>query len=169
MPTKRKGASKHRHSRRRRSVRGAGKLSNIFNKFTSNKSNKSSLSGITKLEPSHSKTHVENMRFKFIGYQIPPRTDLLLYTGNIRMEKGKMHYMPGGFVLWRGDDEARKPKGWYYVTKFDSDNMPLGLATRVENPDNGKIMMDDKDNIIDERFDYGRYDVVPGPGHTLLY
>ena len=162
MPTKRKGASKHRHSRRsrrhsrrRRSVRGG-----MF-RF------KQSEPSLPTLVTSHTGTHVENMRFKFIGKQI--RTDLLLFTGNIQMIDGEIHYMPGGFVLWRGDDEARKPKGWYYVTKFDSDNMPLGLATRVENPDNGKIMMDDKGNIIYERFDYGRYDVVPGPGHPWLY
>jgi hypothetical protein len=119
-----------------------------------------------KLEPSHTETRVD-IPFKFIGKQI--RTDLLRYIGNIQMIDEEIHYMPGGFVLWRGDsDNSQSRGGWYQVTEFDSDNMPLGLATHVDNPHDKNIMMDDKGNIIYERFDYGRYDVVPGPGHPLL-
>jgi len=160
MPTKRKGASKHRQSRRsrrhsRRSVRGAGKLSNIF-KF---KSNKSSLSGITNpsfptLEPSHAGTRVE-VPFEFIGD--PIRTDLLRYTGYIQMKDGKKHYMPGGFVLWGGDNTSSKIGGWFQVKKFNPiTNMPEGRAYRVRSPETPPVRIKDSSG----RDDFEVFDLV---------
>lgn len=130
MPTKRKGASKHRQSRRsrhsrrhrhsRRSVRGG-----MFGR------NKPTM--LPTLEPSHS--GIRNMPFKLIGRKTP--SDLLMFTGNIQMKDGNAHYMPNGFVLWRGDEIAYKPSGWYQVKQFDRiTNMPIGRAYRVDSPEN---------------------------------
>jgi len=149
MPTKRKGASKHRqsrrsrrHSRRRRSVRGG-----MFSR--------------SKSFP----THVENEPFKLIGQNTP--SDLLLYTG---MKDGTGKYMPGGFVFWRGDPEANINSGWYQVQNFDETNMPLGLAYLVESNDAGPIIGPDGHPRVVKHQSHviGRDDPAtarpPGPG-----
>ena len=174
MPTKRKGASKHRQSRRsrrhsRRSVRGAGKSTSSMKKPSSMKSMNSSLRGITKLEPSHAVNYVKNMPFKLIG--IGKRSDLQLFTGNFQMKDGNAHYLPGGFVFWRGDDEARKIGGWYQVKKFDPiTNMPEGPAYRVESNEDGPIIgTNGRPTIVDEEGHViGSPDTphLPGFGHA---
>jgi hypothetical protein len=165
MPTKRKGASKHRQSRRsrrhsRRSVRGAGK----FPKFKESiKSFKSRLSMFKKkptmtLKPSHSGTYVVNRPFQLIGKNADSErhTNLLKYTGMI---DGMGKYMPGGFVYWRGDDEARKPHAWYEVKEFD-DNMPVGEAYRVSSPDNPVRI---KDTRGDDEYEVFHFVAKSGP------
>jgi hypothetical protein len=129
MPTKRKGASKHRHSRRsrrhsRRSVRGG--------MFSSKPS--------FPTKPSHSRT-VKNMPFKLIGKKTP--SDLQWFTGNIQTKDGNEHYMPGGFVFWRGDEDSHKNSGWFQVKNFDENNMPIGMAYRVHSPENPVRIGDD--------------------------
>ena len=146
MPTKRKGASKHRQSRRsrhsrrhrhsRRSVRGG-----MFGR------NKPTM--LPTLEPSHSgikKLPSELMplsTFQLIGQkktQTP--SDLLYFTGDFQMKDGNAHYMPNGFVFWRGNPEASKPPGWYQVLEFDEFNMPKGRAYRVDRPENPVMIKD---------------------------
>ena len=122
-------------------------------KPSSMKSMNSSLRGITKLEPSHAVNYVKNMPFKLIG--IGKRSDLQLFTGNFQMKDGNAHYLPGGFVFWRGDDEARKIGGWYQVKKFDPiTNMPEGPAYRVHSPENPVRIKDASDRDDFEVFNH---------------
>jgi hypothetical protein len=129
------------------------------------KSMNSSLHGITKpkpkpsfpsfptLEPSHAVNYVKNMPFKLLG--IGQRSDLQSFTGNFQMKDGNAHYMPGGFVFWRGDDEAHIESGWFQVKKFDPiTNMPEGQAYRVHSPDNPVRIKDTRGHDDFETFNF---------------
>jgi hypothetical protein len=149
MPTKRKGASKHRQSRRsrrhsRRNVRGAGKFKDFKESIKSglyNISNMFKKKSTMTLEPYQNITRVSDETFTLIGKYADSKmhTDLLKYTG---MKDGN-HYMPGGFVYWGGNPEASKPDGWYQVKKFDpTTNMPIGRAYHVRSPENPVMIKD---------------------------
>jgi len=72
-----------------------------------------------------------------------------------QMKDGNAHYLPGGFVFWRGDDEARKIGGWYQVKKFDPiTNMPEGPAYRVHSPENPVRIKDASDRDDFEVFNH---------------
>ena len=148
MPTKRKGASKHRQSRRsrrhsRRSVRGAGKKA-------SRQSNGSTIhKTIAKTHPKKvvESTSENGVPFEFIGS--PAEVEKLKEKyKNRRTNKphfetyiGKIapngHYMPG-FVLWtQGDVENSTSPGWYEVTEFNEFNEPMGEARGIIHNVNG--------------------------------
>lgn len=140
MPTKRKGASKHRHSRRsrrhsrrhrhsRRSVRGG-----MF-KWTTYKPS---------LSPSHESTPTpkDGVSFEFIGSPAKVKELNDTYKNRTRNEPyfktyiGRIapngQYMPGGYVYWtRGDEDSKTPPGWYEVTSFNKFNEPMGEARGI--------------------------------------
>ena len=94
--------------------------------------------------------------------------------GKIQMKNGNTHYMPGGFVFWRGDEDAHIEDGWFLVKKINPEtNMPLGDAYRVESNEDGPIIgPDGNPTVVDkEGHVIGSPDTphLPGFGHTAEY
>lgn len=176
MPTKRKGASKHRQSRRsrrhsrrhrhsRRSVRG-GMFRSWF-KLTepslSDESTPTDKDGVP-FEFIGSPVEVEKLNEKYKN-RITKKPHFERYIGKIAPNG---HYMPG-FVLWtQGDVENRTSPGWYEVTEFNEFNEPMGEAR-------GIIRNVDVDGTVDGTWTYMRNAIgeiatypigIPSPAHA---
>ena len=126
MPTKRRGASKHRHSRRRHSsrrrVRGAGPTASIIRLL----SRKSATNGVGKLDPST----IKPSQYK---------TGVIIgdYYGDVEITPaGKIHYVNGAIFDSPNTIEAGIPRGkWHKPTIFNDNNQMVGLISVFHDQD----------------------------------